>query len=53
MPGAHTLLIEEDKVLCDIIKQNVHAHGHHVWITNDVQSTLAIRSSPTSVQTRQ
>ena len=32
MPGAHTLLIEEDKVLCDIIKQNVHAHGHHVWI---------------------
>ncbi len=39
MPGAHMLLIEEDDVLCDIVEQNVHAHGNHVWIAKDAQST--------------
>jgi len=33
------LLIEEDDVLCDIVEQNVHAHGNHVWIAKDAQST--------------
>jgi len=47
------LLIGEDEVLCDVIEQNMQTHGHHVWIANDAHSTLAIRSSPTSVRTRQ
>jgi hypothetical protein len=53
MPGAHMLLVEEYKVLCDVIEQNVHIHSDYVWIANNAQSTLAIRSFPTSVQTRQ
>lgn len=41
MSGAQILLIEDDEVLCNIIRQNLCARGHQVWIANDGQSALA------------
>jgi CheY-like chemotaxis protein len=41
MQGASILLVEDDEVLCDVIRTNLQARGHEVSVANDVQSALA------------
>ncbi len=40
MLGAHILLIEDDEVLCDLIKRNLQARFHEVTSAGDAQSAL-------------
>ncbi len=41
MQGASILLVEDDEVLCDIVRRNLQARGHEVSVAHDVQSALA------------
>lgn len=41
MSGARILLIEDDEVLCDLVRRNLVARGHEVSIANDAESALA------------
>jgi CheY-like chemotaxis protein len=39
--GARILLVEDDEVLCDIIRRNLQARGHEVHVAQDAQTALA------------
>lgn len=41
MPGAYILLVEDDAVIADLLKRNLHARGHEVSMAMDAQSALA------------
>jgi DNA-binding response OmpR family regulator len=41
MPGARILLVEDDEVLCDLVKRNLEAREHEVSAAEDAQSALA------------
>ena len=41
MPGAQILLVEDDEVLSDVIRQNLQARGHEVSVARDMQQALA------------
>jgi CheY-like chemotaxis protein len=40
MPGAHILLIEDDEILCELIRRNLQARLHEVTSVGDAQSAL-------------
>jgi DNA-binding response OmpR family regulator len=40
MPGARILLIEDDEVLCDLIKRNLEARQHDVRVGVDAKSAV-------------
>jgi DNA-binding response OmpR family regulator len=40
MPGARILLIEDDEVLCDLIKRNLEARQHDVRVGVDARSAV-------------
>jgi DNA-binding response OmpR family regulator len=42
MSGAHILLIEDDEVLCDLVKRNLQIRGHNVNSARDVQTALEL-----------
>jgi DNA-binding response OmpR family regulator len=47
MPGARILLVEDDEVLCDLIKRNLEARQHEVRIGVDARSAVKwLRSCP-------
>jgi CheY-like chemotaxis protein len=39
--GARILLVEDDEILCDIIRRNLEARGHEVNVAQDAQTALA------------
>lgn len=39
--GARILLVEDDEVLCDLIRRNLQARGHEVNVARDAQTALA------------
>lgn len=41
MSGARILLVEDDEVLCDLVKRNLEAREHEVSIADDAQAALA------------
>lgn len=41
MSGARILLVEDDEVLCDLVKRNLLAREHEVSIAEDAHSALA------------
>jgi DNA-binding response OmpR family regulator len=41
MRGAQILLVEDDEVLSDVIRQNLQARGHEVSVARDMQQALA------------
>ena len=41
MSGARILLVEDDEVLCDLLKRNLLARDHEVSIAEDAHSALA------------
>src|SRR5689334_13285040 len=41
MKGARILLVEDDAVLCDLVRRNLEARWHEVSIAADAQSALA------------
>src|SRR6266487_3211295 len=41
MSGARILLVEDDEVLCDLVKRNLEAREHEVSVAEDAQSALA------------
>ena len=40
MSGARILLVEDDEVLCDLVKRNLEAREHEVSVAEDAQSAL-------------
>jgi DNA-binding response OmpR family regulator len=42
MPGARILLIEDDEVLCSLVKRNLQMRQHEVSIGVDAKSALAL-----------
>jgi DNA-binding response OmpR family regulator len=38
MQGARILLVEDDEVLCDLVRRNLEARGHEVSIACDAES---------------
>ena len=40
MQGAHILLVEDDDVLCDLVRRNLLARGHEVKLAADAESAL-------------
>ena len=40
MSGAEILMVEDDKVLCDIVGRNLRARGHSVSVEHDMHSAL-------------
>ena len=47
MPGARILLVEDDEVLCDLIKRNLEARQHEVRIGADARSAVEwLRACP-------
>ena len=40
MSGARILLVEDDEVLCDLVKRNLEAREHKVSVAEDAQSAL-------------
>jgi DNA-binding response OmpR family regulator len=42
MPGARILLIEDDEVLCNLVKRNLEMRQHEVSIGVDAKSALAL-----------
>ena len=41
MSGARILLVEDDEVLCDLVKRNLEARDHEVSIAEDARAALA------------
>ena len=41
MSGARILLVEDDEVLCDLVKRNLEAREHEVSIAESAQTALA------------
>jgi DNA-binding response OmpR family regulator len=41
MSGARILLVEDDEVLCDLVKRNLEAREHEVSVAEDAHSALA------------
>ena len=41
MSGARILLVEDDEVLCDLVKRNLQARKHEVSVAEDAQTALA------------
>ena len=41
MSGARILLVEDDEVLCDLVKRNLEAREHEVSVAEDAQSALS------------
>src|SRR6516162_2620784 len=41
MSGARILLVEDDEVLCDLVKRNLEAREHEVSIAQDAHTALA------------
>src|SRR6266496_6413567 len=41
MSGARILLVEDDEVLCDLLKRNLEARKHEVSVAEDAQTALA------------
>jgi len=41
MQETRILLVEDDEVLCDVVRRNLEARGYHVSVANDVQGALA------------
>jgi DNA-binding response OmpR family regulator len=47
MPGARILLVEDDAVLCDLVKRNLEARQHEVSIGVDAKSAVKLlRTNP-------
>ncbi len=47
MPAARILLVEDDKVLCELILRNLAARGHEVRTAQDAQTALHhLRTTP-------
>lgn len=47
MPGARILLVEDDEVLCELIKRNLEARQHEVHIGVDARSAVEwLRTCP-------
>src|SRR5579859_35623 len=45
--GARILLVEDDGVLCDLVRRNLQARYHEVHVASDAQTALAaLRSTP-------
>lgn len=40
MQGADILLVEDDAVLCDLVRRNLQVRGHHVRVAGDAASAL-------------
>lgn len=40
MPGARILLVEDDAVLCDLLRLNLEARQHQVCVADDARTTL-------------
>ncbi len=40
MSGARILLVEDDEVLCDLVKRNLEARDHEVSVAEDAHSAL-------------
>jgi DNA-binding response OmpR family regulator len=40
MSGARILLVEDDEVLCDLVKRNLEAREHEVSVAEDARSAL-------------
>ena len=41
MSGARILLIEDDEVLCDLVKRNLEARGHQVSVAQNAKTAKA------------
>ena len=41
MSGARILLVEDDEVLCDLVKRNLEAREHEVSVAEDAHAALA------------
>lgn len=41
MPGARILLVEDDDVLCELIRRNLEARWHDVYVAGDARTALA------------
>src|SRR5260370_35314213 len=41
MSGARILLVEDDEVLCDLLKRNLQAREHEVSVAEDAHSALS------------
>jgi CheY-like chemotaxis protein len=41
MQETSILLVEDDEVLCDVVRRNLEARGYRVSVANDVQGALA------------
>ena len=45
--GARILVVEDDEILCDIIRRNLQARGHEVHVAEDAHAALAyLRTTP-------
>ncbi|HLZ57943.1 MAG TPA: response regulator [Ktedonosporobacter sp.] len=45
--GARILLVEDDGVLCDLVRRNLQARYHEVYVALDAQTALAaLRTTP-------
>ncbi len=40
MPGAHILLVEDDEVLCGLLRRNLEAREHEIHVAGDAGSAL-------------
>ena len=47
MSGARILLVEDDEVLCDLVKRNLEAREHEVSVAVDAHSALAFLRATT------
>jgi CheY-like chemotaxis protein len=47
MPARHILLVEDDAVLCDLLRRNLQVRGHDVRLAGDARTALAeLRAAP-------
>jgi DNA-binding response OmpR family regulator len=47
MPEARILLVEDDAVIADLLRRNLHARGHEVSMAGDAQSALlSLQTTP-------
>ena len=47
MSGARILLVEDDEVLCDLVKRNLEAREHEVSVAEDAQTALTFLRATT------
>jgi len=40
MPGARILLVEDNAILCDLLRRNLEARAHSVYIAEDARTAL-------------